>query len=289
MTIGIVSVTSDRKYIVVASDRMLSSGAIIQAADNAAMKMSELAKAWGVTFAASDANLFDPILARAFRNLPNLDSHLDYDIVSKAVLDAYRATFDEIFTSQGLSRLGYDSIQDFRSKARLELGEEAFKDILAEIAKFDLGIVFLGYGFDRDGDPHIFEVSNPGIIRDRHLINYAAIGSGVYMATAALRRRPPVGTLETVVYRTLEAKFSSETAAGVGRTTSLLILDKEGSIYFPEDDLIENMRGEWEKSLAQPDPSNAISVLKKLDIAKRLEEDNKAEQKSGQIKNSQKS
>lgn len=279
MTVGIAAITKDKRYIVVASDRMLSSGGIIQGADDATMKMSAMAKAWGATFAAQDANLFDPILSAVMDNLGNLKVHHRYERVSDAFTSAYRSTFDKTFTAQKLSRLGYSSIEDFRAKGREELGDAAFRDVLEQISKFDLSIVFLAYGFDDVGSPHIFEVCNPGVVHDRHLLNYAAIGSGIYMATAALRRRPPVGSLESTIYRVLEAKFSSETASGVGRSTSILILDKEGETAFPEDDLIEHVRKEWEKTLHAPDPPSAIAAIQQLGIPKWLEDKSKENSK----------
>ena len=270
MTIGIAAITQDEKFIVVASDRMLSHGDVIQAADDAALKMRRVAKSWGVTFA-GEANRFLPILDRGIELLDDLDDK-DEKEVREAMTSAYRQEVDEAITASILARLGYPSFAKFKERGLTELGETIFRNTLNKIESIDIGITLLVYGFDTIKMPSIFQISNPGIYTSHELLGCAAIGSGIYMATAALRRRPPKGDLEKTIYRVLEAKFSSETATGVGRTTTLLVTDSEGKLYFFSDPFIEEIRSAWLNEVQRPDPKEAMDLLRKGKIADRLEE-----------------
>ena len=62
VTVAIAAITGSSEHIVTVSDRMISSDGIIQAADDATLKQRKVAKSWGLMLAASDANLFLPIV-----------------------------------------------------------------------------------------------------------------------------------------------------------------------------------------------------------------------------------
>ena len=284
MTVGIVAITKDKRHIVVAGDRMLSHGDIIQATDDAALKASRISKAWGLTFA-GDATHFVPIVKRAIDSIQDVLEHHSNTEIEDAAAKAYRQESEKRFVSENLGPLGYASIAEFKSKGLEELGEAIFCSQLEKIGKFDLGIDLLVYGFDKIKTPYIFQVSNPGVITNHNLLGCAAIGSGIYMATAALRRRPPKGDLETTIYRMLEAKFSSETATGVGRATTLLVTDSEGKSHFLHDDAIENIRASWFETTQRPDPEPAIKLLKQLGVENLLLEGLKPESAAAPIKN----
>jgi hypothetical protein len=262
MTVGIAAITGSGDHIVVVSDRMISSGGIIQAADHATLKQRKIAKAWGLIFSATDSNLFLPIVNAV---VGQFNDKTEYDLVTiqDAIILAYQNLFDSEFTSTYLSRYNIASINTFMNIGLAQFGLERFSQICDQIASFDLGIDLLGYGFDTKKTPHIFEVNNPGKIINHDLLGYAVTGSGSWMATAALRRKKMPYDLAETAYRVLDAKFSAETAPGVGRSTSIFTLDKNGqtkSIGYGSHDKIKEI---WEKTVQIPEPKKAIEIISK--------------------------
>lgn len=272
MTIGIAAITDDAKYIIVAGDRMLSHGDIIQAADDAALKARRVAKKWGITFAGDSAK-FMPILGRTFRHLQSDDFECDYSEkeIRDALLCAYREELEQLTVSCFLGRLGYPTVAEFLQRGLAELGEGYFQGLLRKIESVDLGITILAHGFDGISAPYIFQISNPGIYTSHELLGCAAIGSGLYMATASLRQRPPNGSLETAIYRVLEAKFSSETASGVGRATTLFVQQANGNTFFLSESFIEAVRSFWLEVTRQPISRKIMKFLEEKQIADLVE------------------
>ena len=90
------------------------------------------------------------------------------------------------------------------------------------------------------------------------------------MAMASLRRRHLTGNLEETIYRVLEAKFSAETASGVGKNTLLVTIDKNGNIGTMDMNEIETIRKIWEKTLLQSDPRDAIEIISRTNAVTGL-------------------
>jgi hypothetical protein len=271
MTIGIAAITVPGGYIVTVSDRMLSSGGVVQAADNATLKARKISKRWVVMFAADDANLFLPFVKSCWDSLEGHGEDYELHTVQDTVITAYAKLFDAEFTSRYLSRYNISSISAFRETGLSQFGQERFEKICDEIDRFDLGLTMLCYGYDSKKAPHIFEISNPGKITNHDLLSYAVIGSGWYMATASLRRKILPPDLEMVIYRLLEAKFSAETAPGVGKSTSLITMNSDGENGFLGAGSIEKIRSIWERTLKEPEPQDAIDLIAKSEAVKRMD------------------
>jgi hypothetical protein len=269
VTIGIATKTGSGEHIVTASDRMISSGGYIQAADDATLKARKVAKKWALMFAADDANLFLPIVLGVKEQLDRFGEEHDLHVVEDAVVTSYVGLFDSEFTSRYLGRYNMASITAFRTNGLAQFGQERFDRICDRIDDFDLGITLLGYGYDTKGQPHIFEVSNPGQITNHDLLGYAVIGSGFYMATAALRRKKLPYTLDETIYRVLEAKFSAETAPGVGKSTSLLTIDENGKDSSIGYGSLEAIKEVWLETLKEPEPRKALDIISTLTASRR--------------------
>jgi len=266
MTIAIAAVTGSGEHIVTTSDRMISyEGGVIQAADEGALKSRKIAKKWGAMFAAENINLFLPIVLAAQEYLKARDNEEhDLHVVQDAMVTAYSNSFDAEFTSRFLNRYNLASISAFRNTGLAQFGADRFQLICERIDQFDLGITLVVYGFDGQKRPHIFQVSNPGTITNHDLLQEAVIGSGFYMATASLRRKRPPYDLNEMIYRLLEAKFSAETAPGVGKSTVLFTMSvdgKDGSIGIGS---IEKIRTIWAKTLQEPPPQEAMKIIQTL-------------------------
>jgi hypothetical protein len=264
VTIGIAAITEDG-HIVTVSDRMISYGDITQAEDDAALKASKIAEGWGVMFAGNDARLFLPFVDKALLRLCGGNYRTEkYSAanIKKELGTAYQELFDEQFSSRFLSRLGIQNIETFRKNGLSELGSDVFGEIYHELSKFDLGIQFLCHGHDSIGTPHIFEVTGPNDVIDHDLLKYAVIGSGYWMATASLRRRPLSRELMPTIYRLLEAKFSAETASGVGRSTTIFVFKKNGEYESIHREITQKIREIWQQTLEPEAPPAALEWIK---------------------------
>lgn len=250
---------------------MLSSpSGVVQAADNATLKSRKISKRWALMFAAADANLFLPIVKNCWDSLASRGENHDLDVVQNAVAAEYIRLFDAEFSAAYLSRYNIPNIRAFRETGLLQFGQDRFDRICDAIDKFDLGLTMLCYGYDTKKAPHIFEIANPGKITNHDLLGYAVIGSGWYMATASLHRKALPPDLEMMIYRLLEAKFSAETAPGVGKSTSLLTMNSDGKDGFMGSGSIEKVRMIWERTLKEPEPQDAIELISKTEAVRRI-------------------
>lgn len=242
----------------------------MQAADDA-LKARKLSKTWALLFAADDANLFLPIVDLARNSLKQYKDKLDVHTVRDSVLNAYRKLFDTEFTSRHLARYNIPNITTFRDSGLGVFGKDRFDRMCDALDDFDLGITLVCYGFDTKRMAHIFDVSNPGKITDHNLLGYAVTGSGSYMATASLRRKPLPYDLDPMTYRLLEAKFSAESAPGVGRNTSVFILRSDGRDTSIGYGAMEKIRDVWTRSLLTEEPRAAVDIISQITAATKAD------------------
>jgi hypothetical protein len=142
-----------------------------------------------------------------------------------------------------------------------ELGNYYF-DLLKELRDETLSdTTFIVYGHDPQGFCHLFEVSPLGQISDRLPLRYAVIGSGYWMATSALQLKPLNFLVGPTIYRLLSAKFSAETATGVGKSTTLTLKSSTAPEVYVQADIIEKIRSVWEKETKKNDPQKAMDAL----------------------------
>jgi hypothetical protein len=271
MTVAIVAFPPSKTEIVTVSDQRLSYGEIIPAADEGTMKNIKMTRKWSMMFAAEDATAFTPVSNKTFEILAKLDmpdsehKFLQRDFTAEMVMDAarqaYEKEFNERFFRDKLARFGFADISEFRKFGYAEMGKDLYHQYSMDLAKFDLGLEILVYGFDEAGTRTVFEVANPGKIINHTMRRYAAIGSGTLMALAALNKKPLGPTLADTIYRVLDAKFSSETARDVGKKTHVITLNSEGKSGFLLDDQLEKLHSIWEVDLARPHPEEAIDFI----------------------------
>lgn len=260
MTVAIVAISPLDRIIVSVSDKMISFDDVTQATDDAATKSPSLTRNWWTAFAGNNINIVWPIIfavRERLKDSPEWDASEVKDIFSAA----YAARFHAEFVSERLIKYGYKTIEEFTSQGRANLGENAFRSLCNELDMTDLGAEFIVFGYGRGGHPHIFEVSSPGRVRDKDILGYTAIGSGFNMALASLRRKPPKGDVRSTLYRCLEAKFSAETATGVGEATTGLLINNKGSFSILDKLNVGQIRDVWLKTIRAPDPADALELI----------------------------
>jgi len=271
VTIAIAAFVSGSDHIVTISDARLSHGEAIQAADNATMKNRKIASKWGMMFAASDSTAFVPIITGVQHLLKYTgDKQKDVDVKAAAVIEAvqseYEKEFNERFFREHLARFGFADIADFRRSGFNEMGKDLYGQYADALARFDLGLELLVYGFSPIGERYLFEVANPGKVISHNLSGYAAIGSGSLMAQAAINRKPIAPDLAETIYRLLDAKFSSETARDVGRKTHVITSDSSGNFGLMLEKDVESIREIWRQTIARPEPREALDIIKKSGV-----------------------
>jgi hypothetical protein len=274
MTIAVAATVPSAKTIVTVCDARLSYGEAIPAADDATMKNRRIAHKWGMMFAAEDSTAFIPVAVETRRFLEERSGQTDIlqkddvNFTTQQVMDeakkAYEREFHERFFREHLARFGFANIAEFRRTGLLEMGKDLYHEYTMKLAKADLGLELLIYGFNTEGFPSIFEVANPGKTISHNLRGHAAIGSGSLMAVSALNRKPlSKNSVSDTTYRLLDAKFSSETARDVGKKTFVISMDVTGKIGAMTQGDVEKVRTAWNKEIKRPNPKEAIRIIEK--------------------------
>lgn len=268
MTIGIAAIALPDGYFVAVSDQMLSYGDIFQATDQGAWKTLQISDDWHVTFS-GDAVVFKQIVLKIIRDLRASDSgagSFDAASVMRVASEAYSNIFDLEFAAQNLFQIGYRTVADLRRDGLSELGDAIFSDYHEKLAQFDLEVDIVIFGYDNKSKPWIFQVVNPGRVIDCGLLGYAVLGSGYHMAMGSLTYKPLCRDLENLVYRLLEAKFSAETASGVGKGTTLITVNQDGIVRSMESEEVQRIREVWEKTRKQPIPDEALELISNSEV-----------------------
>jgi hypothetical protein len=109
----------------------------------------------------------------------------------------------------------------------------------------------------------VFGVTARGAIQE-HEIGFHAIGAGGALALAALYPTPLFRfqpSVPRIVYNLCAAKFAAESASGVGRTTTVLVIprDDRGSVLFSDD--VDQIRRIWTKRGKPPVPKAAETLV----------------------------
>jgi hypothetical protein len=267
MTIAMAAVTNPEGIIVCVSDRMISYGDFFPAEDNAIVKAIYLYDQWTCAFATNSLPYVLPIIEetrKRFKGQEPLKLQWDGTEAAAVMAEAYSDFFQKEFVARYLSRFGYKTMDEFRQSGRHDLGEH-FTELSIELGRFDLQTSFLLFGHDRLKQPKLYQIDSPGRVVDCNALKMAVIGSGHDMAMASLRWPPPLThLLEDTIYRLLEAKFASETATGVGKTTTVALRNREGRVSILTRDEVDAIREIWRKDVADvPSPPSAIELLEK--------------------------
>jgi hypothetical protein len=229
--------------IVMASDRMLTAG-VVTADLPAVIKKQNIHDHWSAMYAGDDITHVMPVLRRVIAAL--LDSHNpSVGEVAEAFSRAYHEERMRLAEQRILSPYGLD-MQSFM-KLLAESDSDDLKLLMRRIQAAELGCTFLVCGF-QGNVPRIFTVTEPGVDEDYGPVGFWSIGSGAEVAISSLqfRRFNRNMSLSLAMYLVAEAKFMSEAAMGVGRSTLISILKPGHRPLFLEDDEVNELRAMWE-------------------------------------------
>lgn len=264
VTVAIVALTAPYAQFICVSDQMISHDDTLPADESALIKSMQLTRNWSVTFAGNKIENVLPLLGRVGRKIERPGDNLEVSKLREYFTSSIAEMIREDFFNRRLARYGYRDIEVFRRHGRDELGDHFF-ELCRELDESDLGVEFIVYGYESSAhDPQILEIDGKGQVIDRMTLRYAVVGSGYHMASASLKRKPLAIDFDSMVYRLLEAKFSSETASGVGKRTTVKIKrpDQHDFIMWPGQ--IEEIRGIWEGIQRHPEPVQAVEIIGKF-------------------------
>ena len=268
VTIAIVALTAPYGHFVCVSDQMISHDDILLADESALIKSFQISNNWSVAFSANKIENVLPLLETVHDKIK-----LPADTLGATQLQGYfTSSISEMiqrdFFNRRLARYGYRDIEVFRRQGRDELGDHFF-ELCRELDEAELDAECIVYGYDPTRTPRLFEVTGKGEVIDRMALRYAVVGSGYWMASASLKRRPLAIDFNSMVYRLLEAKFSAETASGVGRRTTVKFKRPDEHDFIMWADDIEKIRAIWEGLQHHPEPLQAVEIIGKIGMDMR--------------------
>jgi len=141
---------------------------------------------------------------------------------------AFREALKRKIEGEILSPYGLDRAT-FLRRGRGWFGDEEFVRLLYQINAARLETSFLVVGFEPNENPRIFCVEDPGVWNQYESLGFHAIGTGWVRAVGSLYTTYDTDlTTDELIYRVCEAKFLSESAAGVGKRTIIDVINRDG-------------------------------------------------------------
>jgi 20S proteasome alpha/beta subunit len=119
------------------------------------------------------------------------------------------------------------SHEEFMKFGKERLPLEVFFDATQKLSQIELHVNLIIAGFISD-DPEIYYTDSEGTARIAS--HFAVVGEAEYIASASLLRREQDDwtSLEETLYNVFEAKTLAESVVGVGQSTYLSVLSRDG-------------------------------------------------------------
>jgi hypothetical protein len=255
---------AEKRLIITASDTKLSFSGEYSA--EGLVKVAPFHGEWIAMIAGSDITQADSILEKAKKLLHGKsDDTLEVKNGFKA---AYQDHFKECIEDELLSRFDM-TMPEFKKNGRKQLNPEIFADLSFQVKNFKVGCSFLIHGFDEQGKPRIFTVTNPGKIQNYDRLGYWAIGLGARSALytlATLRQSPAKSTKAQTMYNVLAAKYTSESASDVGADTFFFAKERGTNSLIIPVDFEPEIRRLWESQGKPKTLQEAVDFIDKSSV-----------------------
>jgi hypothetical protein len=233
------------------SDTMASFEGGAFCSDGIMIKGATVNLAWSALYAGNDITPVRPIIRRVQEEIADggrAAPPIGVAAMQVSFAHAYQA--ERVLRAEQvlLGIYGLD-MATFNSQAIELFGESGAAIMRERIERVEFDCAFLVCGFDDYIYPHVFTVSNPGIVNDYDVPGYWAIGSGALNALSALAmsEHSRFCSLETTIYNACVAKFMAESAVGVGKTTVVLVQWPDLRSVFMSTEEIKAVRKDWER------------------------------------------
>jgi 20S proteasome alpha/beta subunit len=146
-----------------------------------------------------------------------------------------------------------------------EMAPEQVQRLVTDLRRYEFGVEAIICGVDASG-PHIFTVSNPGVVYCHDPVAFAAIGIGgrhaesQFMLASYVRDWP----LSHALLLTYSAKRRAEVAPGVGKGTDLLFIEAGGTII-QVSDAIQQKLGDLYTKIVEREAEAATKAREEVD------------------------
>ena len=267
MTICIATMC-ENKYVVVATDRMLTVTLPNIEFETDYAKATEVTKNC-IAATAGSAIAYTPLFRDAGIEIAK-EGTKDIDKIVELTRNSYVKIRNKKIEEEILCPIGLN-LQNFY-QANQALQPQLVATLVQSMQRYNYQLWILIAGVDEKG-PHIYRIENPGRTLNYDTIGYHAIGSGELHAisTFIAGGYGLKATLQRALAITYEAKKRSEKAQGVGVQTDMYVVSKDKVTHLPDNAIIEldsmyQKRLEEEKKIV----SDVEDMISKLDIDKLL-------------------
>ena len=252
----------DEFRLVLCTDRLASSGL---GTSDSMLKTRVLPHNARCLTAGTEADILAmiPILRNHLRPVKSMGEKDVAAAIREALAERKKEKADEYIRGQfGFS---YDELINFGKK---KLPLEDYREALNSVRdiKIDSGMIIAG--FEHQKYPLLLETDGDGRVITHE--DFAVIGSGKYLASAALLQREHVNVhpLARAIYTVYEAKKFAERVSSVGKRTSMTILkagttDNKSYMYFYGPDDFAELEKKFEEYGPKRLPTNFRLTLNK--------------------------
>jgi 20S proteasome alpha/beta subunit len=252
MTVSVGVICEGGKAAVVAADRMVTYGEMGVQFEGDIIKFAEVSSHSVVASSGSFADM--SYVLNRLKNLPGDSLNaISISQIAAKVLEAREALRTEQIEVLLLRRpLGLNML-DFQRVATTVPTTQIVSDIFKTINQHRMLLQLLVVGTDSDG-AHLYSIDENPCPGNLDGFGFAAIGSGYQHATLSLARRLHLksSSLAQAIYSTYEAKRAAELAIGVGRTTSMAVLQQGKPIQTMTEEDIQKLAGIYESERMKP-------------------------------------
>lgn len=236
MTVCIGTLCENRHCVILAADRMVTSGLAIEfehPVSNKITKLSENCLALTAGNALVYTELFNAVChATSNKRFTSVEEFVE------AIKEMYQALRRKQIEERFLMPRSFRNFQEFY-QAQPVVSESIVFMIQQEIERFNYGLDILVGGVTGDA-AHLYNISDPGTSQCYDSLGFQAIGSGMNLALSSL-----IGSgchqdlsLAEALLTTVSAKMHAENAPGVGRRTDVsLIRPGQPCVHFSDDQI----------------------------------------------------
>ena len=175
VTVCLATICEDNSALVLASDCMITSGALSIQFEHSRKKMTRLSDHC-MALTAGDALAHTELFNMVQSEIEKLKSPSVIEVVAN-IKDCYQIIRKKVIIESILKPKGFDSFEDFYQAQRSLIPDVAMS-IQGKIEKYDYGLSILVAGM-ADNTAHIYGVSNPGTSQCFDSLGFHAIGSGM--------------------------------------------------------------------------------------------------------------
>ena len=242
MTICIAVICENGKKIVIACDRMVTVGDIIEF-EHDVTKFESLTDTC-VVMTSGSTTLQNDVIKQALMNIKSIKKP-SFQQVTESVKEAYVAIrtkrAEELYLKP--INMSYSSFFEYQKN----LVPEIVFQTTDAIKKAELGVEFILCGFDDNGG-HIHYLVDPGTSECYDAVGFWAIGTGSLNAISLFTSHSyaPNFSIGKSIYLAYLAKKEAERAPGVGNQTDIAVLTENGMKHL-DDKIIKGLSAIQEK------------------------------------------